>query len=232
MLTASVAFFINTEAAGLPMKIELSKPFASNSIVEEYDVIQMKKALNRLGYYQPYEKVGITSIADQGVFDALKKFQKDNGLPATGAAKPDDQTVDTLNKEASKTPEGQYIWRTVEDDKVRGSHAQYNRTIRDWNDSPDPGEDFNCRCWAEPLKRVVGLKQELANADKDASKKWTSLEFLKHFFFGGGSEVTLSETGYLGDIISKVEEVIYKKLEDQVADKMRSIKNGVLWPSS
>lgn len=63
------------------MKIELSKPFASNSIVEEYDVVQMKKALNRLGYYEPYEKVGITGIADKGVFEALKKFQKDHNLP-------------------------------------------------------------------------------------------------------------------------------------------------------
>lgn len=59
------------------MKIELSKPFASSSLVEEYDVVQVKKALNRLGYYFPYEKVGITGIADKEVFETLKKFQKD-----------------------------------------------------------------------------------------------------------------------------------------------------------
>jgi peptidoglycan hydrolase-like protein with peptidoglycan-binding domain len=135
------------------MKIELSKPFASNGIVDEYDVIQMKKVLNRLGYYQPYEKIGITDIADKGVFEALKAFQKDHTLPATGTAKPDDGTVKALNKEAAKTPHGQYIWRTVEDEKVRKGHAQYNRTIRNWSDSPDPGEDFNCRCWAEPVER-------------------------------------------------------------------------------
>ena len=135
------------------MNIELSKPFASNGIVDEYDVIQMKKALNRLGYYQPYEKIGVTDIADKGVFEALKAFQKDHTLPATGTAKPDDGTVKALNKEAAKTPHGQYIWRTVEDQKVRKGHAQYNRTIRNWNDSPDPGEDFNCRCWAEPVEK-------------------------------------------------------------------------------
>lgn len=133
------------------MKIELSQPFAANGKVDEFDVKQMKKALNRLGYYQPYEKVGITGIADMGVFDALKAFQKDHGLTATGTAKPDDETVRIINIEASKTPNGQYIWRTVEDEKVRRSHAEFNRTVRDWSDDPDPGEEFNCRCWVEPV---------------------------------------------------------------------------------
>lgn len=88
------------------MKIELSQPFVANGKVDEFDVKQMKKALNRLGYYQPYEKVGITGIADMGVFDALKTFQKDQGLLATGSAKPNDESVRALNKEISKTPDG------------------------------------------------------------------------------------------------------------------------------
>ncbi|HQX27620.1 MAG TPA: hypothetical protein PKX38_06750 [Alphaproteobacteria bacterium] len=46
------------------MKIELSKPFTPNSKVDEYDTRQVKKSLNRLGYYQPYEKTGITGIPD------------------------------------------------------------------------------------------------------------------------------------------------------------------------
>ncbi len=54
------------------MIIELSEPFAANGKVDKFDVKQMKKALNRLGYYQPYEKVGITGIADMDVFEALK----------------------------------------------------------------------------------------------------------------------------------------------------------------
>lgn len=83
------------------MKIELSQPFATNSKVDEFDVKQMKKALNRLGYYQPYEKVGITGIADMEVFDALKVFQREHGLSATGSAKPGDETVQRLNEEAS-----------------------------------------------------------------------------------------------------------------------------------
>ncbi len=109
--------------------------------MEDYDVKQVKKALNRLGYYQPYEKTGITGIPDRQVFDALKKFQEDYGLRATGEAKPGDETIQALSRESDKTPGGSYIWRTVEDGKVRANHAQYNRTIRAWSDSPDPGED-------------------------------------------------------------------------------------------
>jgi hypothetical protein len=33
------------------------------------------------------------------VFEALKAFQKDHGLSATGMAKPDDETIKALNKE-------------------------------------------------------------------------------------------------------------------------------------
>ncbi|MBL8637897.1 MAG: hypothetical protein JNN09_05320 [Alphaproteobacteria bacterium] len=100
-------------------------------------------------------------MADRGVFEALKAFQKDHGLPATGTAKPEDDTIKRLNQLSQTEPDGFYIWRTVEDGKVRAAHAQYNRTMRAWSDAPDPGDDFNCRCWAEPLS-------DSAEARKDA----------------------------------------------------------------
>lgn len=112
------------------MQIELCKPFARNGEVAEDDVKRIKKALNRLGYYTPFEKTGITEIPDAGVFVALKTFQKDHGLHPTGAMKPGDETLRTLSAEAAKTPEGYYIWRTVEDNRVRSSHATYNRSVR------------------------------------------------------------------------------------------------------
>lgn len=84
------------------MKIKLTKPFASNGKADEFDTRQIKKALNRLGYYIPYEKTGITGIPDADVFAGLKKFQADHALPATGTAKPGDETVAALNSEAAK----------------------------------------------------------------------------------------------------------------------------------
>lgn len=54
-----------------------------------------------------------------------------------------------------------YVWRTVRDGRVRDKHAAV--TVKDryfeWSKPPaagvrgnnvHPGEDFNCRCWAEP----------------------------------------------------------------------------------
>lgn len=66
-------------------------------------------------------------------------------------SKPDYATLRLLNLEIAKTPKGNYIWRTVGDGKVRKNHAVLSNTIRAWGNSPDPGEDFGCRCWAEHL---------------------------------------------------------------------------------
>jgi uncharacterized protein with gpF-like domain len=61
-----------------------------------------------------------------------------------------DKTLEILNKALAQKPEGgQYIWRSVGDYKVRDSHATLNGILRHWSDSPDPGEEFGCRCWAE-----------------------------------------------------------------------------------
>lgn len=137
------------------MTIKLTGPFARNTAVAEFDVRQIKKVLNQLGYYTPDEEFGITGFAETKLFDALKEFQKDHSLNPTGSAKPDDETIRLLNQEADKDQEGYYIWRTVEDGKVRAAHAQYNRTVRKWSDAPDPGDDYNCRCWAEHVERTV-----------------------------------------------------------------------------
>ena len=48
-----------------------------------------------------------------------------------------------------------YIWRTVGDDRTRDSHAAHNGQEFRWDSPPadtgHPGEDYNCRCWAEPV---------------------------------------------------------------------------------
>jgi len=88
------------------MKIELNKPFAGNSPANADDVRVVKRALNLLGYYMPFEKVGMTTIPDAAVFGALQDFQTDQGLPATGAAKPDDEVIMELNREVSKKLRG------------------------------------------------------------------------------------------------------------------------------
>jgi peptidoglycan hydrolase-like protein with peptidoglycan-binding domain len=133
------------------MKISLSKPFASDSRADAGDVRQMKRTLNRLGYYMP-QKDGMTDIPDRAVFAGLKKFQQANGLKASGEARPGDTTMEKLNAAQEKL-EGTYIWRTCKDEKVREDHTVREGQAFDWSSSPEgdhPGEDYGCRCWAEP----------------------------------------------------------------------------------
>lgn len=47
-----------------------------------------------------------------------------------------------------------YRWRTVSDNRVRDSHASREGQVYSWDDPPaggHPGEDIQCRCWAEPI---------------------------------------------------------------------------------
>jgi SPP1 gp7 family putative phage head morphogenesis protein len=149
------------------MDIRLNKPFAANSRADEADVLIVKRVLNRLGYYRPPAKIGMTDVPDREIFAALKKFQSDRGLAATGTAKPDDKTVAALNKATDANMDGgHYIWRTVGDDKVRPSHAALEGAIRSWDDSPDPGEEANCRCWADSVHVVEKQKNDCAEEEK------------------------------------------------------------------
>lgn len=68
---------------------------------------------------------------------------------------PNPQLNDILADDMQQNPEDYYIWRTKKDDKVRGKHAEREGEIFNWHVPPEgghPGEDYNCRCWAEPYK--------------------------------------------------------------------------------
>jgi SPP1 gp7 family putative phage head morphogenesis protein len=53
-----------------------------------------------------------------------------------------------------------YIWRGMLDNRERPEHELREGNSYDWSDPPDgghPGEDINCRCWAEPdLSDILG----------------------------------------------------------------------------
>ncbi len=130
------------------------------------------------------------------------------------------------NKDSS-----QYIWRTVQDDKVRGSHAAREGKTFLWTNPPEgghPGEDYNCRCWAETVNaEATGLKQEIISSINDG-RKWTTFDFGYHFAFGNGRAVTLDEIGHLSGVIEISQQKIFPKIESQVTDKMRQIQSGSL----
>jgi len=207
------------------MKIVITKAFAPNSAAAPFDVLQIKKSLNRLGYYIPPKDIGITDIPDAGIFTALKKFQKDFGMNVTGAVKPDDDTVTAINRELAKPQTGYYVWNTVGDDRVRGAHESLDGTIRSWDNAPDPGEDFNCRCWAvhvdvpadiEPaLKKVQG---ELA--DFDDRNLNVSAKLLRHYLGRTGNPIELKTKEFEdAPIVKSAISTNQKRFEDSFTGK-------------
>lgn len=112
----------------------------------------------------------------------------------------------SLKAAAQEHPTTQYIWRTRGDGKVRAAHAANNGRIFSWDNPPatgHPGEDYNCRCTAEPYVRGESeyAYQMLIGASQTIFDKWSNLDFARHFLFGGGRDVTLSETGHLAGVI-------------------------------
>ena len=63
------------------------------------------------------------------------------------------QTKSTNVDEVVLHKRNKYIWRTMDDDKVRESHSERDDEVFDWDDEEDikPGEEYNCRCYAEFL---------------------------------------------------------------------------------
>jgi hypothetical protein len=110
------------------------------------------------------------------------------------------------NEEQQEAGYTHYVWHTQGDDRVRGAHAVNEGRLFSWNNPPvtgHPGEDYNCRCWAEPY---VSGKTEYAEQILDVvqadEEKWGTADFIKHFYFGRGRPVTLPEVGHLAGLIN------------------------------
>ena len=93
-----------------------------------------------------------------------------------------------LEDDLNKNPEDYYIWRTKKDEKVRGKHAEREGKIFNKHIPPEggnPGEDYNCRCWAEPYKpeKVAGKQQlvDLSGLDMFKEQKSKSTKALKQY---------------------------------------------------
>lgn len=56
-----------------------------------------------------------------------------------------------------------YIWRTMQDLKVRPAHAFNNGKVFDWKEPPPtghPGKAYGCRCWAEEIAATFDTAME------------------------------------------------------------------------
>ena len=66
----------------------------SHKLVED-DVLKVKRALLKLGYYR-IPDYGLTPYSDDAMFYGVKRFQKDNGLLVDGEILPDYDTETAL----------------------------------------------------------------------------------------------------------------------------------------
>ena len=52
-----------------------------------------------------------------------------------------------------------YRWQGVEDERERDSHLDLQDEIRVWGEGIEPGEEIQCRCWAEPVIEGTDLEE-------------------------------------------------------------------------
>jgi hypothetical protein len=202
------------------MNLNIHNDIARDRNVDPADVLDLKKALNRLGYYQPHPKIGMNDIIDREVLRGLKSFQIDHGLPATAALKPHDATLKALQSaiDNQEDEDDLYIWCTVQDDKVRPAHKALHGMVRSFADTPQAGEEKGCRCYA----KLVSINQKLLTTINDANPKWTRFDLIAHFYMGQGRDLNLEEIGYLKAVYEKAKEVMFRKLEKQIVQQIQA----------
>lgn len=113
------------------MALDLETYIGVEEDADEYDVRKVKVALNRLGYYTPDEKTGITGDGEPEFYEAVKTFQRRHGITASGRISPGSVTQRVLDavleEHGGQVLPGWYIWRTVGDEKVRGAACSAER---------------------------------------------------------------------------------------------------------
>jgi len=100
---------------------------------------------------QSFGRYGNTLLAH--ITPAEARMLKEQG--GAGTVNPDTGLLEFYKADKEGKAEGQYIWRTAGDGKVRSSHAERDGKTFSWDNPPDgghPGVARNCRCEAEPVK--------------------------------------------------------------------------------
>jgi len=66
----------------------LKQPMGTNYRVDPGDIMNTKKALNQLGYYDVPRHRGIDDWTDDAMFRGIRTFQQDNDLKIDGLCAP------------------------------------------------------------------------------------------------------------------------------------------------
>lgn len=77
--------------------LSLKSPIGTNYRINSNDLMDAKRALNQLGYYEVRPHRGIDDWTDDATFAGIKKFQQDNGLQVDGFMRPGGPTERAIN---------------------------------------------------------------------------------------------------------------------------------------
>ena len=147
------------------MELKLNFYFSPLADTNDFDARALASALTRLSYHKPDPHTGIVPFdPHHKFFDDIRRFQNDHKLFPDGALRPGGKTETAINAALKRLEaSGQYyVWRTVRDGKARSAHAAQEGRVYRQNEKPGsidpakpgafhPGDDYNCRCWPEPL---------------------------------------------------------------------------------
>ncbi len=137
----------------------------------------------------------------------------------------------SLKKETADNHSTQkYIWRTQRDGKVRDSHRKNEGKVFSWDDPPatgHPGEDYGCRCIAEPYEdeRKEFVSHEL-DIPASLGRRWENFDFVRHFYDGEKEAVTLAQIGHLDEIANRWAGLRLKEWISQIFKKARKSADG------
>lgn len=84
--------------------LSLRTPLGPDHVVEPEDILDTKKALMALGYYQPLDGAEPGAWVDRDLFAGIKQFQRDNGLKVDALVRPGGPTEKAMNEALEAAP--------------------------------------------------------------------------------------------------------------------------------
>jgi hypothetical protein len=89
-----------THRAGLSLRA----PLGPDHLVEPADILDTKKTLMTLGYYEPLDGAEPGAWVDNDLFAGIKRFQRENGLKVDALLRPGGPTEAALNEALDEVP--------------------------------------------------------------------------------------------------------------------------------
>lgn len=111
----------------------IREPIGSSYDVAADDVVNAKRALHALGYYDPPGGT-IDDWSDRGLFDGIRRFQADNGLKPDGLMQPDGPTASAIDGALKGGSGGGHF----DPNQPRDWHGRWTLAGGSGNDIPRP----------------------------------------------------------------------------------------------